>query len=88
VPQAEVDEWIDSVRRMYYGEISDPACWRPAEKAAANLMSGWAMIHAPLAVLEMIQQALEVGYAAALEHVRDGNFDDQIEMWRPLVPEN
>jgi hypothetical protein len=87
VPQAEIDEWIDSVRRMYYGEISDTDCWGPAGNAVADLMSGWGMINAPLEVLEMIRQALEVGYATALEHVRDGRVDDQIEMWRPLVPE-
>lgn len=89
VPQAEVDEWIDAVRRMHYGELSDPDCWEPAARAAVNLMSGCGVIDAPRDVLKMIRQAIETGYAKALEDVRDGRFDGQIQMWRPdLTPDS
>jgi hypothetical protein len=88
VQQAEVDSWIDAVRSMYFGEHSDDDCWSPASEAAANLMSGWGILAAPREVLEMIRQAIETGYAMALEHVRDGQFDDQIAMWRPELADN
>ena len=84
VPQAEVDEWLDAVSQMYYGESGDPDCWSPAEKDAANLMSGWGIINAPCEVLQMIRQAIETGYATALEHVRDGQFDGQIALRRSV----
>jgi hypothetical protein len=82
VPQAEVDSWTESVATMYYGEFArgdHPA----AEHAAANLMSGWGILNAPAPVLEMIRQALELGYMTALQHVRHGDFDNEIRMWRP-----
>jgi len=39
-------------------------------------MSVWGIIDAPAQVLEMNRQAIEIGYATALEHVRDGEYDD------------
>jgi len=71
---------------MYYGEFGDTDCWRPAAEAAAILMSKWGAINAPREVRAMIQQAIETGYATALAHVRDGEFDGQIRMWRDVAP--
>jgi len=83
LPLAEVVAWTEAVNRMYYGQSSDSECWEPAAHATASLMSAWGIIDAPSQVLEMIRQAIETGYATALEHVRDGEYDDQIEMWWP-----
>jgi hypothetical protein len=78
-----VDKCLDAVSRMYY-ESGDPDCWSPAERVAANLVSGWGIINAPCEVLQMIRQAIETGYATVLEHVRDGQFDGQIALWRSV----
>ncbi|MGH3328985.1 MAG: hypothetical protein ACRDPT_14545 [Streptomycetales bacterium] len=34
-------------------------------------------------VLQMLVQAIEAGYMTALQGVRNGDFDDEIRMWRP-----
>jgi hypothetical protein len=67
---------------MYYGEF-EQADHQAAEHPVAMLMSGWGILNAPAPVLEMIRQALELGYITALRHVRDGDLDDEIRMWRP-----
>ncbi|MER6811057.1 hypothetical protein ABT299_17425 [Spirillospora sp. NPDC000708] len=54
-----------------------------AREAAANLMSGTGFMDAPQELLEMLDKAIEVGYAAALRAVEDGEYDVQIKHeWR------
>jgi hypothetical protein len=35
----------------------------------------------------MLVNAIEIGYMAALNDVRDGDLDDEIRMWRPDLAE-
>ncbi|MFF1690872.1 MULTISPECIES: hypothetical protein [unclassified Streptomyces] len=56
---------------------------RLASEAAANLHSGSGYLYAPTEVLEAFTRAIEVGYAAALQDVRRGNLDMDIQGWRP-----
>jgi hypothetical protein len=51
---------------------------------ARNLMSGWAVaFFMSTEIAEMVQPGIELGYAAALEHVRDGQFDAEVRACRP-----
>ncbi len=61
---------------------------RAAEEATANLLSGFGYQDAPMHVLQMFSHAIEIGYATALRHVRDGHFDDDIRQWRPDLAES
>lgn len=81
--QADVDGWIHAVEGMYYGGLWDPGHAAAAERAAARLMAEYAIDSAPPQVLAMVSHAIEVGYLAALEDVRDGAFDKQVRTWRP-----
>jgi hypothetical protein len=83
VPQAEVDDWLDAISRLHGGGRWDYGDWKAAEHAVANLWSEFGYLSAPLEVLQMFHQALEVGYMTALQDVRDGKFDGEIAMWRP-----
>ncbi|PGH48130.1 hypothetical protein [Streptomyces sp. Ru87] len=58
---------------------------RPAGHAAANLCSeaGPALLAAPTQLQNLIAEAIEIGYAAALRDVRDGDFDGDLQEWRP-----
>ncbi|MGW6405272.1 hypothetical protein [Streptomyces sp. NPDC055134] len=56
---------------------------RAASEAAASLHSGSGYLYAPAAVLEAFSRAIEIGYAAALQDMREGKLDADIEQWRP-----
>ncbi|MFZ3558473.1 hypothetical protein [Streptomyces sp. BH055] len=62
---------------------------RRAENAAADLCSGAGpeLLHIPTELHQLIDQALEIGYAAALKDVRAGKFDGDIPQWRPELVE-
>jgi hypothetical protein len=83
VPQAEVDDWLDATERLYGGGNWDALDALAADRAVANLLSEFGYLNAPLEVLQMFKQAIEVGYMTALQDVRAGNFDGEIAMWRP-----
>jgi hypothetical protein len=83
VPQAEVDDWLDAIARLHGGGRWDPGDWQAAERAVTNLWSEFGYLNAPLEVLQMFHQAIEVGYMTALQDVRGGSFDTEIAMWRP-----
>jgi hypothetical protein len=83
VPRAEVDDWLDAIARLYGGGNWDAIDAQRADRAVSLLLSEFGYLDAPLEVLQMFHQAIEVGYLTALEHVRAGNFDGEIKMWRP-----
>ena len=58
---------------------------RAASHAAANLCSaaGADLLYAPTRLQQLITEAIEVGYATALRDVRNGDFDGDIQAWRP-----
>jgi hypothetical protein len=53
----------------------------------ANLWSEYGYQDAPIEVLRMLVNAIEIGYMAALNDIRDGDLDDEIRMWRPELTE-
>ena len=56
---------------------------RLAEQAASWFWSEFAFNDAPLDVLEMMQAAVQAGYAKALDDVRTGTLDRELATWRP-----
>jgi hypothetical protein len=34
-------------------------------------------------MIDLVEQAIQIGYAAALKDVENGDFDDDILQWRP-----
>lgn len=78
----EVDSWVDAVNDFYDQVVSDPGDMRAAEHAAARLWSGNGFLGAPLHVLRALSKATQAGYAAALRDVREGRFDEELEVWR------
>jgi hypothetical protein len=88
IPEEEVADWIQAIAALYAYAARDSEDANAAADAAANLWSGFGYQDAPARVLEMFVQAIEVGYASALRDVREGNFDDEIRMWRPELAES
>lgn len=88
VPQAEVNSWLSAIANLYHGGSWDPADARAAGHAVAYLWSEYGFLSAPLEVLQMFSQAMEIGYMTALEDVRRGSFDAEIAMWRPDLAES
>ncbi|WP_345680604.1 hypothetical protein [Yinghuangia aomiensis] len=58
---------------------------RESGHAMANLCSGagYGLLDAPEDLRTTVERAIEIGYATALEHVRDGSFDEDLRQWRP-----
>lgn len=58
-----------------------------ARHAAASLCSGagHGFLYAPPELQGLITEAIEVGYAAALRDVHDGEFDEVLQQWRPAL---
>ncbi len=83
IPQAELDDWLDAIARLHASTPWDHGDWKAAEHAVASLLSEFGYLNAPLPVLRMFAQAIEVGYMTALQDVRGGSFDTEIAMWRP-----
>jgi hypothetical protein len=56
---------------------------RTAYEAVADLWSEYGYQDAPTEVIRMLVNAIEIGYMAALNDIRDGDLDDEIRQWRP-----
>jgi hypothetical protein len=79
----DVDSWAEAVANLHAGTAHDPGDARRAYEAMANVWSAYGFQDAPIEVLRMLVNASEVGYMAALNDIRDGDLDGEIEMWRP-----
>jgi hypothetical protein len=82
-----IDDWVRAVSELHASVVPDGRYARAAAEAAAILWSGSGYQDAPPRVQQMLVQAIEVGYLTALQNVRDGDFDGDIRMWRPDLPE-
>ncbi|WP_018505364.1 hypothetical protein [Parafrankia discariae] len=79
----QLDSWIEDMQGLYAILVNDPTDVSAAREAVANLWSEYGDPDMPADVADMLIQAIEIGYAAALRDVRDGDFDDDIREWRP-----
>ncbi|NGO76762.1 hypothetical protein G6045_13960 [Streptomyces sp. YC504] len=80
--QKTLDGLIRAVADLHIATV-DGKDERAASNAAANLISGSGYLYAPTEVLEAFSRAVEIGYAAALRAVRQGEHDEDIREWRP-----
>jgi hypothetical protein len=83
----DVRGWVVAVASLHDHAVQDQdAC--AAADAAAQLWSGLGFRAAPTPVLEMLVQAIDAGYAAALRDLREGSLDDANRAWRTdLTPD-
>jgi hypothetical protein len=81
-PQEQLDGFVRAINDLHLATVRDEDA-RAASEAAANLHSGSGYLHAPMEVLEAFSRAIEIGYAAALQDVRQGHLDMDIQAWRP-----
>jgi hypothetical protein len=88
IPAADVDEWARHISALNHNVIRDPADDTAAGRSVAMLWSGYGWQGAPFDVQQMLVQAIETGYCLALGDVRDGDFDEEIRMWRPDIGED
>lgn len=82
VSEEDVSRWVEAIADLHASTARDPGDTRTAEEAVANLWSGYGYRDAPIAVLRMFVQAIEIGYMAALHDARDGGFDDEPDRGR------
>jgi hypothetical protein len=78
----DIRSWVEAVASLHNTVVHDQDA-RAAAEAAAHLWSGFGYRDAPPHVLEMLVQAIEVGYATALYDLRTGHLDDAVREWRP-----
>lgn len=81
----DVTGWSEAIANLHATTAHDPGDARTAYEAVANLWSEYGYQDAPTEVLRMLVNAIEIGYMAALNDVRDGDLDDEIRMWRPQL---
>ncbi|WP_146051271.1 hypothetical protein [Streptomyces noursei] len=83
-PQEEIKNAAQVISDMHVATVPSEHA-RAAGHAAANLCSGAGhrLLYAPPELQQLITQAIEIGYATALQDVRDGDFDGDIQEWRP-----
>ncbi len=84
--QEEIENAAQAISDMRVATVPGEHA-RAAGHAAANLCSGAGhrLLYAPLELRQLITEAIEVGYAAALQDVRNGDFDSNILEWRPTL---
>jgi hypothetical protein len=83
ISEYDVDSWAEAIANLHASTAHDPGDARAAYNAVANLWSEYGYQDAPTEVLRMLVNAIEIGYMAALNDIRDGDLDDEIRMWRP-----
>ncbi|WP_328328683.1 MULTISPECIES: hypothetical protein [unclassified Streptomyces] len=84
--QEEIGTAAQAITDLHIATVPDEHA-RAAGHAAANLCSGAGadLLYAPPRLQQLIAEAIEVGYATALRDVHNGNFDEDIQEWRPVL---
>ncbi|MFJ9188288.1 MULTISPECIES: hypothetical protein [unclassified Streptomyces] len=80
--QEEIGSVVRVVSDLHMATVHDEHA-RAADHAAASLCSGAGLSVAPPGLHQLVNEAIQIGYATALNDVRDGDFDDDIREWRP-----
>jgi hypothetical protein len=83
-PQEEINNAAQTISDMYAATVPGEHA-QAAGHAAANFCSeaGHQLLHLPTELQQLINEAIEIGYTAALQGVHNGNFDEKIQGWRP-----
>lgn len=78
-----VDGWTEAVGNLHASMAHDAGDMRTAYEAVADLWSEYGYQDVPTEVIRMLVNAIEIGYIAALNDIRDGDLDDEMGQWRP-----
>lgn len=65
----ELDECMQTIWMLWCNHVEDSGHERKADGISSNLMSENGLLNAPAEVLQMLAQALEVGYVVAVSQV-------------------
>lgn len=76
------NEWADAIEELHEHSTREETDGKIAATAVANLWSDFGYRGGPSEMTRLVRQAIEIGYAAALRDVRDGDFDELIEVWQ------
>lgn len=82
----EVDQWVDAITQLHVHEVHADIA-REVGHEIGMLMSEYGFQGAPMHVLRMMSNAMEIGYARAIYDVQDGKYDRDIRNWRPELNE-
>ncbi|GAA0965533.1 hypothetical protein GCM10009550_65950 [Actinocorallia libanotica] len=84
-----LDDCIELMATLWAQKVAGHTHERQAGHAAAMLLSGSGIIgtRATGEMIELIEQAIQLGYAAALKDVENGVLDDDVLQWRPDLAE-
>jgi len=76
----EIENVAQAISALHAETVRDPDARRVGE-AAANLCSGAGaeLLYAPPEVQQLIANAIEIGYAAALQDLRDGALSEELQ---------
>lgn len=87
-PQEEIKNAAQAISDMHVATVPSEHA-HAVGHAAAKLCSdaGHRLLYAPTELQQLITEAIEIGYATALQDVRDGDFDEAIREWRPSLAE-
>jgi hypothetical protein len=83
----EVQQWCKAIAHLHAGEVRREVA-PDVQHGVAMPFSAWGFQAAPIEVLQMMANAMEIGYARALEDVRDGKYDREVRAWRPDLAED
>ncbi|MCD0451757.1 hypothetical protein LO762_21540 [Actinocorallia sp. API 0066] len=88
MPRSEksgLDDCVELMATMWTSEVAGHTHERQARHAAAMLLSGSGITgtDATAEMIELLDEAIQVGYIAALKEVENGDLDDDIRSWRP-----
>ncbi len=75
----DINEWMSTASLMY-GNVPTDETFGPANEAAASLISGSGLLGAS----DLFDHLITVGYSQALQDVRNGEYDEQVQEWRSL----
>jgi hypothetical protein len=88
VTGGELDECVRIIDAMWAMDVANSGYERKADHAAGMLLSGSTLqAVAPGEILNLVDRAIQVGYMAALNDIRNGTLDDDILQWRPDLAE-
>ena len=82
LPEQRLVEWAEAIEQLHQHITREETDGRIAATATTNLWSDFGYPGGPPRVVTLVRQAIEIGYAAALRDVRDGDFDELIEVWQ------
>ena len=61
----EIAECVRAIRALWDNTVDGSGCERAAREASANLMSESGLLYVPPEAIQMLTEAIEVGYATA-----------------------